>query len=95
MTAITGATIPITIGTTKTKMHNDIIPSNIPLLLSKESMKRVNMKLNFKSDTITDFGQPINLIVTKSGHCAIPITNNNSILNDLNNKMEKQRKSES
>ena len=40
MTAITGATIPITIGTTKPKMHNDIVPSNIPLLLS--AFKRIN-----------------------------------------------------
>ena len=65
-------------------MHVDIIASNIPLLLSKESMKRANMRLNFKNDTITAFGQPINLIVTKSGHYAIPITNNKQILNDLN-----------
>ena len=42
------------------------------------------MKLNFENDTITAFGQPINLIVTKSGHYAIPITNNKHILNDLN-----------
>ena len=45
-------------------------------------MKRANMKLNF--DTITAFGQPINLIVTKSGHYTIPITNNKHILHDLN-----------
>ena len=65
-------------------MYVDIIPSNIPLLLSKESMKRANMKLNFENDTITAFGQPINLIVTKSGHYAIPIPNSKRILNDLN-----------
>ena len=76
--------MPITIGTIKTKMHADIVLSNIPLLLSKESMKQANMKLNFENDTITAFGQPINLIVTKSGHCAILITNNKRILNDWN-----------
>ena len=65
-------------------MHVDIVPSNIPLLLSKESMKRANMKLNFENDTITVSRQPINLIVTKSGHYTIPITNNKHILNDLN-----------
>ena len=68
VTAVSGAMIPITIGTTKTKMHVDIVPSNLPLLLSKELMKRANMKLNFQNDTITAFGQRINLIVTKSGH---------------------------
>ena len=60
-------------------MHVDVVPSNILLLLSKESMK-----LNFKNNTITAFGQPINLIVTKSGHYAIPVTNNKHILSDLN-----------
>ena len=29
VTAVSGAMIPITIGTTKTKMHVDIVPSNI------------------------------------------------------------------
>ena len=84
VTAISGATIPITIITTKTKMHVDIVPSNIPLLLSKESRKQANMKLNFENATNKAFGQPVNLIVTKSGHYAFPITNNKSILNDLN-----------
>ena len=75
VTAVSEAIIPITIGTIKTKIHADIVPSNIPLLLSKESMKRANMKLNFENDTITAFKQPINFIVTKSGNYAIPITN--------------------
>ena len=65
-------------------MHVDIVPSNIPLLLSKESMKQANMKLNFKNDTLTAVGQPINLIVTKREHYTIPITNNKHILSDLN-----------
>ena len=74
----------MTIGTTKTKIHVDIVSSNIPLSLSKESMKRANMKLNFENDTITTLGQPLDVIVTKSGHCVIPINNNKRILNDLN-----------
>ena len=83
MAAISGATITISIGTTKTKMHINIVLSNIRLLLSKELMKQANMKLNFENDTITAFGQPINLIATKSGHYPIPITNNKRALNDL------------
>ena len=65
-------------------MHVDIVPSNIPLLFAKESMKQANMKFNFENDTITAFEKPINLILTKSGHYAIPITSNKHILNDLN-----------
>ena len=84
VTAISGAIIPITIGTTQTKMHVDIVPSNILLLLSKESMKWANVKLNFENDTITAFRQPINLIVTKSGHYTISITNIKHVLKNLN-----------
>ena len=80
ITAISGATLPITIGTIKTKIHVEIIHSNIPFVLSKESMKQENMKLNFENDTITVFGQPINLVVTKSEHYTIPITNDKYIL---------------
>ena len=42
------------------------------------------MKLNFENDTITAFRQPINLIVTKSGHYTISITNIKHILKNLN-----------
>ena len=82
--AVSGAIIPIIIGVTKTKMCVDIVLSYIPFLLSKESIKQGKLKLNFENDTITAFGQLINLIVTKSGHYAIPVTNNKCILNDLN-----------
>ena len=88
ITAITSATIPVVIGTTKGQMNVDIVPSNIPLLLSKDSMKRANMKLNFENDTITAFGESINLIITKSGHYAVPITNPKRILNDINTSNE-------
>ena len=84
VTAITSATIPIVIGTTKAQMNVDIVPSNIPLLLSRDSMKRANMQLNFENDTITAFGESINLIITKSGHYAVPITNQKRLLNDVN-----------
>ena len=65
-------------------MHVNIVPSNIPLLLSKGSLKQENMKLNFENNTIAAFRQPINLIVTKSRHYTIPITNNKCTQNDLN-----------
>ena len=47
-------------------------------------MKRANMQLNFENDTITAFGEYINLIITKSGRYAVPITNHTRILHDVN-----------
>ena len=37
-------------------------------------MKRANMHLHFENDTANAFNQDINLIVTTSGHYAIPLT---------------------
>ena len=84
--AIKNAIIPVTIGRTATRINVDIVPNNIPLLLSRNSMKKANMTLNFEEDTIIAFGESVNLIVTKTGHYAVPITNNKRILNDVTNK---------
>ena len=66
----------------------DVISFNIPLLLSKESMKRANTIIDFKNDYVELFGKMINLFFTSSGHYCIPIknvTNNLGAFNDVNN----------
>ena len=56
-------------------IDTDIVSNVVPLLLSRESMKRANMHLNFQDDTVSRApGQTINLFVTKSGHYAVPLT---------------------
>ena len=52
----------------------EVVESGIPLLLSKRSMKNMNMVLDFKSDTITCGENVINLKNTKSGHYALPLS---------------------
>ena len=61
----------------------DVVDSDIPLLFSKSSMKRANMKLNFQDDTITIFNENIPFITTQSGHYAIPITKAKQLINNL------------
>ena len=61
-------------------LNTDIVASDIPLLLSRKSMKKANMTLDFKNDHAVIFDQLIQLIVTKWGHYAIPI--NPYILNN-------------
>ena len=55
-------------------IKTDVTNSDTPLLLSRASMKRADMKPNFKDDTASVFGKTIELVVTKNGHCAIPLT---------------------
>ena len=52
----------------------DVVECNIPLLLSRRTMKRVEMKLNFRNDVVNVNGRDIKLKVTKSGHYALPLS---------------------
>ena len=77
--------IPVVIGSKQFTLNTDVVPNDIPLLLSKKSMKTANMTLDFKNDNAIIFGEPEQLIVTKWGHYAISISPYNKILNDVTN----------
>ena len=49
--------------------------NEIPLLLSKASMKRAKLILNFNEDNATILGQKVRLHCTSSGHYCIPLSN--------------------
>ena len=61
-------------------LNTDIEASDIPLLLPRKSMKKANITLDYKNDHAVIFDQSIQLIVTKSGHYAIPINPYKTIL---------------
>ena len=52
-------TLPCVIAKMNVKIISDIVDANIPLLLSKTAMKRVQMTLNFNNDTAEMFGKRI------------------------------------
>ena len=64
-------------------LNTDIVPSDIPLLLSRKSMKRAGMTIDFKNDQAIAFREQIQLMNTKSGHYTIPIRPYNTILNNI------------
>ena len=66
-------------------LTGDVISFDIPLLLSKESMKRANTVIDFKNDYVELFRKNINLFFTSSGHYCILIKNvtNNLETNNL------------
>ena len=82
-TALENVDIPIVLGSKSVTLNTDIVNSDIPLLLSKKSMKNADMTLDFKNDNAIVFGEPIKLISTESGHYAIPITSNNTLLHNI------------
>ena len=67
-------TLPCWMGGMKGEMCTDVVDCNIPLLLSRKSMKATGMILNFKKDEVSVGGRAIKLKITKSGHLALPIS---------------------
>ena len=73
-------TVPACIGSKSVLIETDVVKAKIPMLFSKKSMKRANTQMNFKNDSVTMFGQKLNIIITQSGHYGIPLNNKTSIL---------------
>ena len=53
--------IPSKIAGERVNVVTDVVKSEIPLLLSKESMKKAGTKINFVNDKVTIFGKEISL----------------------------------
>ena len=64
---------PVTIGTRKVFFAADLIDCDLPLLLSKESIKKADTQINFKNDEVIMSGQKLKLKFTSSGHYAITL----------------------
>lgn len=65
--------IPCRIAGVSVNVETDVVKSEIPLLLSKDSMKKAGTKIDFVNDKINIFGKEINLTFTSSGHYTIPL----------------------
>ena len=78
--------IPALIGQKKIFIETDVVKKDIPLLLSKKSMKKADTELNFRDDTVTMLNQKIDLQVTRSGHYTIPLDQNQQIIEKVDRK---------
>lgn len=67
-------TLPCRIGNTSGTIVTDVVSCNIPLLLSKRSMKKAKMLLNFDTDQVKVCGDIIDLNSSSSGHYLLPIS---------------------
>ena len=66
--------LPCVITDTEISIITDVVDSDIPLLLSKDTMKRAGTCLNFEDDSVTMSKKKIPLSCTSSGHYYISIT---------------------
>ena len=72
--------LPVIIGTQAIDLETDVVDTDIPLLLSKNAMKKSSTVIDFNKDTATMFGEEQKLIRTSSGHYAIPLTKKRKII---------------
>ena len=66
--------IPAQIGTRSVNITTDVIAHELPLLLSKDAMKKAKTRIDFSNDKIDILGQEIDISFTSSGHYCIPIS---------------------
>ena len=65
--------LPAEVAGKEVDIEADVVSSDIPLLLSKKSMKRAGMKLDMEDDTAIVYGKKVNLVTTTSGHYCLPL----------------------
>lgn len=65
--------IPATIVGKPVRIKTDVVQSHIPLLLSKNAMKKAEVKLDIANDSAEIFGEDVTLNITTSGHYCIPL----------------------
>ena len=60
--AIKKVKIPTIIGKTSVLLETHIVEADVPLLLSKEALKKANAFINFENDTISIFAKNTELV---------------------------------
>ena len=65
--------LPLKVMNSNIMLETEIVSSDVPLLLSKETMKKAKAKMNFVDDKIELFGKEQPMMCTSTGHYAIPI----------------------
>ena len=68
--------LPVQIGDTSCKINTEVVDADIPLLLSKASLKRAGAILDLNKDEAIMFDQPVQLEFTSSGHYCVDIRRN-------------------
>lgn len=72
--AIETVKVPVLFGKVEASLSIDVVPADIPLLLSVQSLKKGKAKINFLDNTMTILNQTIPLRETKSGHLLLPLS---------------------
>ena len=72
--------IPAVIGNVQVMIETDVVSEHIPLLMSKESLKKAKAEINFQDDSMEILGQHLKLIESQTGHYMLPLTRTKATL---------------
>ena len=73
--------LPVKIGGENYKIEVDIIDSDIPLLLSKNEMRRLGIGIDMKRDIVTINDKPLVVNTTSAGHYIIDLLDKGAVYN--------------
>ena len=77
MKSVKKVTIPAKIAGVNIYIVTEVIDGDLPLLLSKDSMKKAETRIDFRTDKVNILGRDMDIKFTSSGHYAIPIHKKN------------------
>ena len=96
--------LPAEIAGKEVRIKTDVVQSDIPLLLSRKSMKTAGVKMDLENEPATIFGKEVTLNLTASGHYSVSInrsrkelitkvlnTGKEATINKCNPQQEKQK----
>ena len=66
---------PACIGGKKVYIESCVVDNQIPLLLSRSSMKNAGLKLDTTTDSAIVLGERVKLVLTNAGHYGLPLSN--------------------
>ena len=81
------ATIPIYIQNSRYSLKVDVVQCNVPLLLSRETLKRGDAKVDIGASTMDFLGVHVPLLISSTGHMCLPISRSIDILDDESEKV--------
>ena len=65
--------IPIQLGPHKLRLMTSVVETDVPLLISRESLKRASAEIDFKQDQIRILGDVVDVVISKTGHLCVPL----------------------
>ena len=81
------ACIPAYVGPQKVYINTAVVNQDIPLLLSRLSMKKANMQINFEDDTAHALGHMTNLSITRNGQYILPLIRATQLLPQVTQRL--------